>query len=70
MSINRERLVTITAYYYTEPTVISVPAHFSLDETREAIHGAIRSATQGAPTAEPPSTTSSGEFFIVPHTLL
>ena len=67
MFTNRERLVTITAYYYTEPTVISVPAQYSLGETCEAIHSAVSKhpATQGALTLDPPfmsAITPSGEF--------
>ncbi len=67
MSINRERLVTITAcYYYTEPMIINVPAHFSHDETREAIHSAVsKHPTQSQALSS--AITPSGELVLVPH---
>jgi len=79
MSTNPEQPVTITTYY-TEPAcpmIVSVPAHFSLDETRKAIHSAVSKypTTQGTPALELPSPDlssiiiASGEFILVSHTL-
>jgi len=49
MSIDQEEhLVNVTAYYYTNPTVINVPAHSSPDEIREAINSAIGTQPEGA----------------------
>ena len=67
---NHERSVTVTTHVSlpTNPNVIRVPAHFSLDETREAIQAAMSKhlpASQGHPKVSSTSIIfASGEYFL------
>jgi hypothetical protein len=65
MSVDQERTVSITTYYtepLTYPNAIRVPAHASLDETREAIRSALQPRVVHSgliQTVEPPITDLS-----------
>jgi len=70
MAVNQERIVSVTAHHtgpaYTK--IIYVPAHFSLAETRKAIHSTISKhlATEGALALKPDLSSiiiASGEFL-------
>jgi len=71
MSVNDEGIVTITTHYTvpTYPKVIHVPAHFSLDETREAIRLAVSEYIPEGHQMQPSSSiiiASSELSFIFP----
>ncbi len=59
--MDEHQFVNVTAYYAEPVKAISVPAHYSLDEIREAIRSEMSTAT-----SEPPDLSSiiiaSGEF--------
>jgi hypothetical protein len=69
MAVYQERLVPVTAHH-TSPAykIVYVPAHFSIDQTRVAIHSAIGKhlGTQGALTITPDLSSiiiASGKFL-------
>ncbi len=62
MSVDHKDTVAVTIHYSLPmPQVIHVPAHFSLDEIRVAVHSAI---SQHMPGREPSSSIifGSGKF--------
>lgn len=63
---SQERTLTLTTHYTVPafPKVIHVPAHFSLDETREAIHAEISKHIPDGCLTQPSSIViASGEQY-------
>jgi hypothetical protein len=65
MSVDHKDTVPVTIHYSLPmpPRVIHVPAHFSLDEIRAAVHSAISQHVAGRSTQPSSSiTVGSSEF--------
>jgi hypothetical protein len=66
--MDEHQFVNVTAYYAEPVKIFSVPAHYSLDEIREAIQSEMSAATFEAPSRNLSSiiiTSSEFSFSII-----